>query len=50
MLRISMESTPSAKKVVLEKKGFKVPAEYNGVVPMYAGEEIAYSVKEIIHG
>jgi len=42
--------TPSAKKVVLEKKAFKVPAEYNGVVPMYAGEEIAYSVKEIIHG
>jgi len=42
--------TPSAKKVVLEKKAFKVPAEYNGVVPMYAGEEIAYTVKEIIHG
>jgi len=42
--------TPSAKKVVLEKKAFTVPAEYNGVVPMYAGEEIAYSVKEIING
>ena len=42
--------TPSNKKVVLEKKAFKVPAEYNGVVPMYAGEEIAYTVKEIIHG
>ena len=42
--------TPSAKKVVLEKKAFRVPAEYNGIVPMYAGEEIAYSVKEIING
>ena len=41
---------PANKKVVLEKKMFKVPSEYNGVVPMYAGEEIAYSVKEIIHG
>ena len=42
--------TPSDKKVILEKKAFKVPAEYNGVVPMYAGEEIAYTVKEVIHG
>ena len=29
--------TPSAKKVVLEKKPFRVPSDYNGVVPMYAG-------------
>ena len=42
--------TPSNKKVILEKKAFKIPAEYNGVVPMYAGEEIAYSIKEILHG
>jgi dihydroorotase len=42
--------SPSNKKVVLEKKAFTVPVEYNGVVPMYAGEEIAYSVKEIING
>ena len=38
------------KSVVLEKKIFTVPADYKGVVPMYAGEEIAYSVKEIVHG
>lgn len=37
--------TPPEKKVTLEKKPFIVPAEYNGVVPMYAGEEIAYSIK-----
>ncbi|RRS30223.1 MAG: dihydroorotase [Epsilonproteobacteria bacterium (ex Lamellibrachia satsuma)] len=42
--------TPIYKKVILEKKSFKVPAEYNGVVPMYAGEELSYSVKEIIDG
>ena len=42
--------TPIAKKVTLEKKSFKVPAEYNGVVPMYAGEEIAYSIKEVRNG
>jgi dihydroorotase len=42
--------SPSNKKVVLEKKAFTVPADYNGVVPMYAGEELAYSIKEIIHG
>jgi dihydroorotase len=38
---------PLGKNVILEKNTFKVPAEYNGVVPMYAGEEIAYSVKEV---
>jgi len=41
---------PSDKKIVLEKKPFKVPSDYNGVVPMYADEEIAYSLKEVIHG
>jgi len=39
--------TPLQKEVILEKKPFKVPANYNGVVPMYAGEEIAYSIKEV---
>jgi dihydroorotase len=39
--------TPPAKEVILEKKPFIVPSDYNGVVPMYAGEEIAYSIKEI---
>jgi dihydroorotase len=38
--------TPLEKTVILEKKPFTVPADYNGVVPMFAGEEIAYSIKE----
>ncbi|HFQ61589.1 MAG TPA: dihydroorotase [Epsilonproteobacteria bacterium] len=41
---------PLPKTVVLEKKPFTVPSSYNGVVPMYADEEIAYSIKEIIYG
>jgi dihydroorotase len=41
---------PLHKTVTLEKKPFKVPAEYNGVVPMYANEEIAYSIKEVTLG
>ena len=39
--------TPLQKTVTLEKKPFKVPSNYQGVVPMYADEEIAYSIKEI---
>ena len=39
---------PISKKVILEKTPFKVPSNYNGVVPMYAGEEIAYSIKEVV--
>jgi dihydroorotase len=42
--------TPLPKSVILEKKPFTVPADYNGVVPMYANETIAYSVMEIIDG
>jgi len=42
--------SPLTKQVTLEKKSFNVPDEYNGVVPMYAGEEIAYSLKEVRHG
>jgi len=38
--------SPLEKTVTLEKKPFTVPADYNGVVPMFAGEEIAYSIKE----
>ena len=38
--------TPPRKTVTLEKKPFSVPAQYNGVVPMYAGETLAYSIKE----
>ena len=42
--------TPLSKTVTLEKKPFKVPSDYNGVVPMYAGEQIAYSIKEVRNG
>ena len=35
------------KIVTLEKKPFTVPHEYNGVVPMYAGETLKYSVIEV---
>jgi len=42
--------TPLSKEVILEKKPFKVPAQYNGVVPIYAGEEIAYSIQGVRHG
>jgi len=42
--------TPISKSVILEKVPFSVPNEYNGVVPIYAGEEIAYSIKGIRHG
>lgn len=33
-----------AKSITLEKKPFKVPDTYGTVVPMYAGETIAYSI------
>ncbi len=39
--------TVPQKIVTLEKKPFKVPSHYNGVVPMYADEKLAYSIKEI---
>ena len=42
--------TPRAKTITLEKKPFTVPAMYNGVVPMYANETIAYSIKDIHNG
>jgi dihydroorotase len=42
--------SPIQKVVTLEKKPFKVPSDYNGVVPMYTNEEIAYSIKEITLG
>jgi len=41
---------PLEKTVVLEKKPFAVLSDYNGVVPMYAGEKIAYSIKDITNG
>ena len=42
--------TPRTKTIILEKKPFTVPAIYNDVVPMYANETIAYSIKDIQHG
>ena len=36
--------TPPSKKIILEKKQFKVPQEYNGVVPMFAGESLGWSI------
>jgi len=42
--------TPPVKTVTLEKKPFRVPAEYNGVVPMYAGEELSYTITKVSHG
>ncbi|MEA1953649.1 MAG: dihydroorotase [Campylobacterota bacterium] len=41
---------PLEKTVTLEKKPFTVPVNYNGVVPMFASEEIAYSIKEVTNG
>ncbi len=39
--------TPPAKKVVLVKKECTVPERYGSVVPMYAGEKIAYSIDKV---
>jgi len=39
----------ASKKVILEKKRFRVPSDYNGVVPMYAGKDIAYSIKDVLY-
>ncbi len=36
--------TPGPKQIVLEKKPFEVPADYNGVVPMFAGQSLQWSV------
>ncbi len=38
---------PKDKDVVLEKKPFKVPSIYEKVVPMYASQEISWSIKSI---
>ena len=38
--------TPPKKEIILEKKEFKVPNEYNGVVPFMAGKTIKWSIKE----
>jgi len=41
------EFTPASKVVILEKKSFKVPDIYGTVVPMYAGEELKWSITSI---
>ena len=38
---------PEFKEVTLEKRPFTVPANYAGVVPMYAGESIAWSIEDV---
>ncbi len=42
--------SPLSKTVTLEKKEFTVPSDYNGVVPMYADETLAYSIKDVRNG
>ena len=42
--------TPLTKTVTLEKKEFTVPSDYNGVVPMYADETLAYSIRDVRNG
>jgi len=42
--------TPEPKVVTLEKKCFTVPNDYNGVVPMYAGKELQYSIAKVSNG
>lgn len=39
---------PEFKEVVLEKRPFTVPAKYGDVVPMYAGETIAWSIEDVL--
>jgi len=36
--------TPPKREVTLEKRSFKVPENYNGVVTLFAGEEIGWSL------
>ena len=38
--------TPPSKKVILIKKSWRVPERYGNVVPMFAGEELAWRVDE----
>jgi dihydroorotase len=41
---------PPPKEIVLEKKEFRVPKEYNGVVPFMTGENLRYSIETHIQG
>ncbi len=42
--------TPPKKEVVLTKRPTEVPAEYGGVVPMFAEERLTFAIEEIIDG
>ncbi|MBN2824087.1 MAG: dihydroorotase [Campylobacterales bacterium] len=39
---------PKSKLVTLEQRAFKVPQKYGNVVPMYAGQEIGWSIAAIV--
>ncbi len=43
----NIKATP--KKIILEKKPFQIPPDYEGVVPMFANKTITYSIKRVIH-
>ena len=38
---------PEFKEVILEQRPFVVPSNYSGVVPMYAGETLAWAIESI---
>lgn len=38
---------PEFKEVTLEQRPFTVPSDYNGVVPMYAGETISWAIESV---
>ncbi|MBE0491563.1 MAG: dihydroorotase [Sulfurospirillum sp.] len=45
--RVIYNFIPLAKEVILEKKPFLVPNNYGDVVPMFAGAELAWSIKNV---
>jgi len=45
--RAIYDYTPLKKEVILEKKPFVVPASYGGVVPMFANEELSWSIRDV---
>jgi len=38
---------PEFKEVTLEQRPFTVPSDYNGVVPMYAGETLSWAIESV---
>lgn len=38
---------PEFKEVTLEHRPFTVPSDYNGVVPMYAGETLSWAIESV---